>query len=81
MDVRAILTSFQKFQILTLTVFLYRNSGGFGRFCTEKYTPDIAELDNMMIHLTNVAVQKGADDYNDTHGGKWSIRNLKFYLE
>ena len=60
---------------------LCRNSGGFGRFCTEKYTPDVAELDNMMIHLTNVAVQKGADEYNETHGGKWSIKNLKFYLE
>ena len=35
----------------------------------------------MMIHLTNVAVQKGAEDYNEMHGGKWSIRNLKFYLE
>ena len=35
----------------------------------------------MMIHLTNVAVQKGADDYNEQHGGKWSIKNLKFYLE
>lgn len=60
---------------------MFRNSGGFARFCTEKYTPDIAELDNMMIHLTNVAVQKGADDYNELHGGKWSIKNLKFYLE
>ena len=58
-----------------------RNSGGFARFCTEKYTPDIAELDNMMIHLTNVAVQKGAEDYNELHGGKWAIKNLKFYLE
>ena len=62
-------------------LLLNRNSGGFGRFCTEKYTPDIAELDNMMIHLTNVAVQKGAEDYNESHGGKWSIKNLKFYLE
>jgi len=33
-----------------------RNCGGFARFCTEKYTPDVAELDNMMIHLTNVAI-------------------------
>ena len=41
----------------------------------------MAELDNMMIHLTNVAVQKGAEDYNETHGGKWSVKNLKFYLE
>ena len=35
----------------------------------------------MMIHLTNVAVWKAGDDYNEMHGGKWSIKNLKFYLE
>ena len=35
----------------------------------------------MFIHLTNVAIQKHSDDYNDQHGGKWSIPNLKFYLE
>ena len=35
----------------------------------------------MMIHLTNVAVQKGAEDYNESHGGKWSLKNLRFYLE
>ena len=54
---------------------------GFARFCTEKYTPDVAELDNMMIHLTNVAIQKGASGYNEAHGGKWNIQNLRFYLE
>ena len=31
---------------------------GFGRFCNEKYSTDIAEIDNQFIHLTNVAVQK-----------------------
>ena len=41
----------------------------------------MSELDNMMMHLTNVAVQKGADEYNTEHGSKWSIDNLKFYLE
>ena len=35
----------------------------------------------MMIHLTNVAVQKDGADYNQIHGGKWQIKNLKFYLE
>ncbi|CDW91503.1 probable tubulin polyglutamylase ttll1 [Stylonychia lemnae] len=55
--------------------------GGFGRFCNEKYTPDIAELDNMFIHLTNVAIQKNSEDYNEKHGSKWSITNLRFYLE
>ena len=38
-------------------------------------------MENMTIHLTNVAIQKNADDYNETHGSKWSIENLRFYLE
>ena len=33
------------------------------------------------MHLTNVAVQKKADEYNAGHGSKWSIENLRFYLE
>jgi tubulin polyglutamylase TTLL1 len=43
---------------------VWLHSGGFARFCTEKYSDDVGELDNMMIHLTNVAVQKGGDEYN-----------------
>ena len=35
----------------------------------------------MTMHLTNVAVQKHADEYNQEHGSKWSIENLRFYLE
>ena len=60
---------------------VWTHSSGFARFCTAKYTPDVAELDNMTIHLTNVEVQKDAKDYNESHGGKWSVKNLKFYLE
>lgn len=62
-----------------LHAYLYKD--GFSRFCNEKYTADIAEVDNMFIHLTNVAIQKHSEDYNDQHGGKWSIPNLRFYLE
>ncbi|XP_048404326.2 polyglutamylase complex subunit TTLL1-like isoform X3 [Stegostoma tigrinum] len=54
---------------------------GFCRFCTVKYTPSTNELDNMFVHLTNVAIQKHGDDYNPIHGGKWSVANLKLYLE
>lgn len=54
---------------------------GFARFCNEKYSSSIDELDNMMVHLTNVAIQKKADEYNTEHGSKWSIENLRFYLE
>ncbi|RXM30173.1 putative tubulin polyglutamylase TTLL1 [Acipenser ruthenus] len=83
---------------------------GFCRFCTVKYTPSTSELDNMFVHLTNVAIQKhgsvmnndkhcfecyGYDiiiddklkpwlienDYNHIHGGKWTVSNLRLYLE
>ncbi|TRY84043.1 hypothetical protein DNTS_021074 [Danionella cerebrum] len=54
---------------------------GFCRFCTVKYTPSSTELDNMFVHLTNVAIQKHGDDYNHVHGGKWTVSNLRLYLE
>ncbi|XP_067907360.1 polyglutamylase complex subunit TTLL1-like isoform X2 [Heterodontus francisci] len=54
---------------------------GFCRFCTVKYTPNTNELDNMFVHLTNVAIQKHGDDYNPIHGGKWTVANLQLYLE
>jgi tubulin polyglutamylase TTLL1 len=57
------------------------NVNGFGRFCVEKYSNDANERDNLFIHLTNVAISKLNVDYNDKHGGKWSITNLRFYLE
>lgn len=31
---------------------------GFARFCNENYTNDITEIDNLYVHLTNVAIQK-----------------------
>lgn len=36
----------------------HRYKLGFCRFCTVKYTPSTSELDNMFVHLTNVAIQK-----------------------
>eukprot|EP00741_Cyanophora_paradoxa_P017157 tig00020960_g16569.t1 len=59
----------------------YRYRLGFCRFCTVKYTADIAEIDNMFVHLTNVAIQKHGEEYNEHHGGKWDIKNLRLYLE
>ena len=43
---------------------VWLSSKGFARFCNEKYSYDLADMDNMMVHLTNVAIQKYADDYN-----------------
>ena len=35
----------------------------------------------MYIHLTNVAIQKHGEDYNEQHGGKWNLERLRLYLE
>eukprot|EP00514_Thraustochytrium_sp_LLF1b_P010005 CAMPEP_0184548688 /NCGR_PEP_ID=MMETSP0199_2-20130426/6352_1 /TAXON_ID=1112570 /ORGANISM="Thraustochytrium sp., Strain LLF1b" /LENGTH=396 /DNA_ID=CAMNT_0026943321 /DNA_START=231 /DNA_END=1417 /DNA_ORIENTATION=+ len=61
-----------------LKAYFYED--GFARFCNEKYTVDAAERDNQYIHLTNVAIQKHNEDYNENHGGKWSLSNLRLYL-
>eukprot|EP00069_Balaena_mysticetus_P019144 bmy_11949T0 len=47
----------------------YMHKLGFCCFCTVKYTPSTSELDNMFVHLTNIAIQKHGEDYNHIHGG------------
>ncbi|KAI8587649.1 putative tubulin polyglutamylase TTLL1-like protein [Geranomyces variabilis] len=59
----------------------YKYKEGFARFCAVKYTSDEGDLDNSFMHLTNVSIQKYGDDYNETNGGKWSIKNLLLYLQ
>ncbi|OAF65038.1 hypothetical protein A3Q56_07237 [Intoshia linei] len=54
---------------------------GFARFSTVKYKSGNADMDNMFIHLTNVAIQKNAEYYNKFHGGKWDLNKFKFYIE
>lgn len=44
--------------IYTKGLCVVRYKLGFCRFCTVKYTPSTSELDNMFVHLTNVAIQK-----------------------
>jgi tubulin polyglutamylase TTLL1 len=46
-----------------------------------RYSSDLGDLDNPYVHLTNVAIQKKGDDYNDKHGNKFHIRNLRLVLE
>ena len=36
----------------------FRYKLGFCRFCTVQYNASLNELDNMFVHLTNVAIQK-----------------------
>jgi tubulin polyglutamylase TTLL1 len=47
---------------------------GFGRFCNEQYSSDIAEMDNMFVHLTNVAIQQYSEKYSDKHGGTFYLK-------
>lgn len=62
-----------------LKAFIYRD--GFARFCTMAYSNDVAQMENMFVHLTNVAVQKHGRNYNERHGGKWCLANLKLFIE
>eukprot|EP01012_Entosiphon_sulcatum_P023367 TRINITY_DN28368_c0_g1_i1.p1 TRINITY_DN28368_c0_g1~~TRINITY_DN28368_c0_g1_i1.p1 ORF type:complete len:384 (+),score=63.10 TRINITY_DN28368_c0_g1_i1:946-2097(+) len=62
-----------------MRAFLHRV--GFARFCSVKYNKDVNDLDNLFVHLTNVAIQKQGEDYNDLHGGKWQVHNLRLYVE
>mmetsp|Transcript_41192 Transcript_41192/g.131825 ORF Transcript_41192/g.131825 Transcript_41192/m.131825 type:complete len:290 (+) Transcript_41192:167-1036(+) len=54
---------------------------GFARFCNVKYTNEVRELDNEFVHLTNVAIQKHGEDYNDSHGNKWPLQALRLWIE
>jgi len=59
---------------------VYLSALGFARFCNEKYSNEVQEIDNMYMHLTNVAIQKHGETYNDKHGNKWPLQNLKTYI-
>lgn len=62
-----------------LKAYLYNE--GFCRVCCERYTTDPDGIENKYIHLTNVGVQKKSPKYNNIHGGKWSLRSFKLYME
>ena len=51
-----------------LKAYLYQQ--GFCRFCNEKFSVDVSDINNIYMHLT----QK-------SNGGKFSLQNLHFYLE
>ena len=53
---------------------------GFARFCSVSYSEAKADMDNPFVHLTNVAIQKRNDDYNESHGNKWPIHLLRLYI-
>ncbi|XP_046842551.1 probable tubulin polyglutamylase TTLL9 isoform X2 [Xenia sp. Carnegie-2017] len=59
-----------------LSVWLYRD--GFARFSNTRFS--LESIDDTYIHLTNVAIQKTAPDYDPEKGCKWSPLRLRKYL-
>jgi len=58
-----------------LRIHVYRR--GFARFTNSRYSSDISDI---YSHLTNVAIQKTADNYDERTGGKMELQALKMYL-
>ncbi|XP_032054460.1 probable tubulin polyglutamylase TTLL9 [Aythya fuligula] len=61
---------------IPLKAWLYRD--GFARFSNTRFT--LNSIDDHYVHLTNVAVQKTARDYDPEKGCKWMIQQLRQYL-
>lgn len=62
-------------------VVAYLHENGFARFCATKYIRKCASDSDLGSHLTNVSLQKGEDDYNTAHGGKWLIRQIFLFIQ
>lgn len=73
MRLYALVTSFSP-----LKVYQYRR--GFARFTNSRYSSDAAAIANGFVHLTNVAIQKTADNYDERTGGKMELQALKLFL-
>ncbi|KAF5909022.1 putative tubulin polyglutamylase TTLL9 isoform X1, partial [Clarias magur] len=61
---------------LPLKAWLYRD--GFARFSNTRFS--LSSIDDQYVHLTNVAVQKTAPDYDPEKGCKWHMQQLRCYL-
>lgn len=61
-----------------LKIYLYRS--GFARFTNTRFSMKKEDIANTYIHLTNVAVQKHAPNFDRSKGMKWPIRSLRLYL-
>lgn len=59
-----------------LKVWLYRS--GFARFSNTRFSLD--SINDAFVHLTNVAIQKTAPDYDPEKGCKWSLQEFRLYL-
>ncbi|XP_076840164.1 putative tubulin polyglutamylase TTLL9 isoform X2 [Brachyhypopomus gauderio] len=61
---------------LPLKAWLYRD--GFARFSNTRFS--LSSIDDQYVHLTNVAVQKTAPDYDPEKGCKWQMKQLRRFL-
>ncbi|EDV25531.1 uncharacterized protein TRIADDRAFT_23726, partial [Trichoplax adhaerens] len=61
---------------IPIKAYLYRE--GFARFSNTRY--NLESIEDSYIHLTNVAIQKTAPDYDSEKGCKWSLDSLRKYL-
>ena len=73
MRLYALVTSFSP-----MRVYQYRR--GFARFSNSRYSSKIEDIYNGFVHLTNVAIQKTAENYDERTGGKMELQALKLYL-
>eukprot|EP00117_Sycon_ciliatum_P004145 scpid76188/ scgid2560/ Probable tubulin polyglutamylase TTLL9; Tubulin--tyrosine ligase-like protein 9 len=69
--VYALVTSY-----VPLKAWLYRS--GFARFSGARYRLDTIE--DSYVHLTNVAIQKTAPDYDPEKGCKWGLQELRNFF-
>lgn len=61
-----------------LKVYQYRR--GFARFSNSRYSSRPEDIYDGFVHLTNVAIQKTAENYDDRTGGKMELQALKMHL-
>jgi hypothetical protein len=61
-----------------LTVYLYR--AGFCRFSASRFSLTPESIEDTYVHLTNIAIQKQADNYNPETGCKWELHELKQHV-
>lgn len=61
-----------------LTVWLYRS--GFARFSSGRFSMEKGDISNTYVHLTNVAIQKTAANYDKEQGCKWDLAAMKLFM-
>lgn len=59
-----------------LKAWVYRS--GFARFSNTRFST--SSISDAFVHLTNVAIQKTAPDYDPEKGCKWSLQEFRMYL-